>query len=411
MFRPLIAILSCSLLWFALVAGDDAPETRWWKGNTHTHTLWSDGRAAPEWVAKQYVDGGYDFLVLSDHNTLQSGERWFPVSEDGSSRLSPKELDGLIAAFGEEAVQLRTTEAGREMRLLTLPELRQRFEVPGEFLFIQGEEVTSHFRSTGEKPVNYPVHINAVNIEAYIAPRGGESVSDLLNKSLEAIIAHGEESGRPVLAHLNHPNFGWGVTWQDVARMGADRFFEVYNGHRGVRSHGDETHPSTESIWDQALTLRLTALGLGPLFGVATDDAHDYYGGLTSQSGRGWIMVRSANLDGDSIVRAMQAGEFYASSGVTLDDVQKGNDAYRVVIRAQEGVTFVTRFVGTRIIDGTLGSVGEVLAEQEGLSAVYEPKGDELYVRAVVTSSRVHPNPYAKGDREMAWGQPWVRRP
>jgi hypothetical protein len=121
-------------------------------------------------------------------------------------------------------------------------------------------------------------------------------------------------------------------------------------------------------------------------------------------------MVRSASLDGDSIVRAMQAGDFYASSGVTLEDVQMGDGAYRVSIRAQEGVTFVTRFVGTRIIDGTLGSVGEVLAEQEGLSAVYEPKGDELYVRAVVTSSRVHPNPYAKGDREMAWGQPWLRR-
>ena len=138
-------------------------------------------------------------------------------------------------------------------------------------------------------------------------------------------------------------------------------------------------------------------------------DAHDYYGGLTSQPGRGWIMVRSASLDGDSIVRAMRAGEFYASSGVTLDEVQMGDEAYRVSIRAQPGETFVTRFVGTRIVDGTVGPVGEVLAEQEGLSALYEPKGDELYIRAVVTSSRVHPNPYAEGDREMAWGQPWVR--
>jgi len=108
-------------------------------------------------------------------------------------------------------------------------------------------------------------------------------------------------------------------------------------------------------------------------------------------------------------VRAMQAGDFYASSGVTLDDIQADEDSYRIAIRAQPGETFVTRFVGTRIVDGVAGPVGEVLAEQEGLSPVYEPKGDELYVRAVVTSSRVHPNPYATGDREMAWGQPWVR--
>ena len=96
------------------------------------------------------------------------------------------------------------------------------------------------------------------------------------------------------------------------------------------------------------------------------------------------------------------------SSDLTLDDVQIGDEVYRIVIRAQEGVSFVTRFVGTRIVDGSIGPVGETLAEQEGLGAVYRPKGDELYIRAVVTSSRLHPNPYAQGDREMAWAQPWV---
>ena len=34
--------------------------------------------------------------------------------------------------------------------------------------------------------------------------------------------------------------------------------------------------------------------------------------------------------------------------------------------------------------------------------------GDELYVRARVTSSRKHPNPFAEGDMEMAWVQPVV---
>jgi hypothetical protein len=32
-------------------------------------------------------------------------------------------------------------------------------------------------------------------------------------------------------------------------------------------------------------------------------------------------MVRAAKLDADEIVKAMKAGDFYASSGVTLDDV------------------------------------------------------------------------------------------
>jgi hypothetical protein len=50
----------------------------------------------------------------------------------------------------------------------------------------------------------------------------------------------------------------------------------------------------------------------------------------------------------------------------------------------------------------------EVLHRTADNPAVYEFRGDELYVRAKVTSSKLHPNPYAQGDRECAWVQPVV---
>jgi hypothetical protein len=43
---------------------------RWYKGNTHTHTLNSDGDSTPADVATWYREHGYRFLVLSDHNVL-----------------------------------------------------------------------------------------------------------------------------------------------------------------------------------------------------------------------------------------------------------------------------------------------------------------------------------------------------
>lgn len=43
---------------------------RWFKGNTHTHTTMSDGDSSPEEVARWYKSHGYQFLVLSDHNTF-----------------------------------------------------------------------------------------------------------------------------------------------------------------------------------------------------------------------------------------------------------------------------------------------------------------------------------------------------
>ena len=37
------------------------------KGNIHTHSTASDGELEPEEVCRQYRDGGYDFLAITDH--------------------------------------------------------------------------------------------------------------------------------------------------------------------------------------------------------------------------------------------------------------------------------------------------------------------------------------------------------
>jgi hypothetical protein len=55
------------------------PKGAWFKGNTHTHSLWSDGNDFPEMIVDWYQKRGYDFLALSDHNTLSRGEKWMSV--------------------------------------------------------------------------------------------------------------------------------------------------------------------------------------------------------------------------------------------------------------------------------------------------------------------------------------------
>ena len=56
-------------------------QPRWWNGNTHTHTFWSDGQDYPEMVAEWYKKNGYNFLTLSDHNVLSQGQRWVDVNK------------------------------------------------------------------------------------------------------------------------------------------------------------------------------------------------------------------------------------------------------------------------------------------------------------------------------------------
>jgi hypothetical protein len=60
--------------------------------------------------------------------------------------------------------------------------------------------------------------------------------------------------------------------------------------------------------------------------------------------------------------------------------------------------------------------VGKVLATVEGTKATYRLTGEELYVRAVVTSDRPPQNPSFPDQKAQAWTQPvgwegWIGRP
>src|ERR1051325_7432288 len=112
-----------------------APRLRWYKGNTHTHTLNSDGDSSPDDVTKWYRSHGYQFLVLTDHNVLTS-------------------VDALNALHGLDE----------------------------KFLVIRGEEITDRF---GDKPI----HVNGLAPARLVAPQGGTSVVDVVQRDVNAIRA------------------------------------------------------------------------------------------------------------------------------------------------------------------------------------------------------------------------------
>ena len=80
LFLPLL------LLSFAAHAAEPVP--RWWKGNLHTHSLWSDGNDFPEMIAAWYKERGWNFLALSDHNVLSDHELWIKTSRPGAESAS-----------------------------------------------------------------------------------------------------------------------------------------------------------------------------------------------------------------------------------------------------------------------------------------------------------------------------------
>ncbi len=405
---------------FAVLLSATAMAQNWYKGTTHSHSLWSDGDSAPSIVAAWYKDAGYHFAVLSEHHILQEGERFVSIMD--GSRFGTAQVQQVQDRFGEDWPEIITTDRGKQrMRLKTHEALSAELNEDERFLLIPGEEITTLWN---------PPHMNGINLREAVKPvQRGDKIK-IAEGYIQKVAAQSEKHGVPMLVHLNHPNFEAGYTAEQIAEIPSLRFFEIFNAQRAVRSWGrpEMGRPPHERLWDIAMTLRLQRDPDYVLYGLGTDDCHDYqeWGTGHNNPGRGWVMVRAEKLDANTIVEAMQRGDFYASSGVTLRDLRIDDQAITLDINAAPDATYTTRFIGTRKgydpdskpfldadgkeVEGATriysDDIGAVLLETTDNPAVYTYTGDELYVRAEVHSSEVMENPSREDDKQRAWTQP-----
>jgi len=297
---------------------------RWYKGNNHTHTLNSDGDSTPHDVVTWYREHGYHFLFITDHNFLTN-------------------VEGLNALHGADE----------------------------RFIVIKGVEVSDSF---GDKPI----HLNALNPEKLVLPTGGNSVVETIQKNVNAIHASGG------LAQINHPNYRWAITPDDLKQVDHCLLLEIFNGHSWVNNWGGGGHPSTEEMWDEILSTGKL------IYGVADDDAHSFktpWDKSEALPGQGWIMVRAEKLTPESLIDAMKRGDFYASTGVVLEDYTVNAKSITINIKEQGQVRYRIQFIG---------AAGKTLQEAVSFPVTYEFKGDEGYVRAKIIDSNGH----------FAWTQP-----
>jgi len=335
MLRPFLRaaafVVSLVVLWLAASWLEDAhartvasAAPRWYKGNTHTHTLNSDGDSSPDEVARWYREHGYHFLVLTDHNFLTG-------------------VDGLNAVLGADE----------------------------RFLVVRGEEVTDRFETR-------PIHVNGLEVKELVPPQGGSSVLETVQRNVDAIRAAG---GVP---HINHPNFGWAISADELARVRNTRLFEIFNGHPMVNNAGGGGVPGLEQAWDSILTRGVR------LYGIAVDDAHHFkrpWDPEASRPGQGWIHVRAERLSAPALLAAIERGDFYASTGVELRDYEVTPARMTITIRERPFEKYRVQFIGRG---------GRVLAETTSSPASYDISGAEGYVRARVLDS----------NGRVAWTQP-----
>lgn len=293
------------------------------RGNLHTHSKWSDGDRPPEDVYRWYRGHGYAFLALTDHE----------------NRVSPK------------------TFAALERK---------------DFLILAGEEVT--MLAEGK-----PVHVNGLCTKKTIGGGKFKTKQKALLHGVSRVHAQGG------VALVNHPNFDWALTMDDVRVTRGAELLEIWSGHPFVHTEGNAERPSHEAVWN-------TLLDEGwSIAGVAVDDAH-HYGATTkpgvkpARPGKGWVQVFAERLDRALICEGLAKGRLYASSGVTLTRIRVTADKLSVWPE-EEGA--VVTFIG-----GGGKELAKIERGPEG-DATYELRGDERWVRARV----------ALPDGKMAWTQ------
>ena len=410
------------------------------------HSLWSDGSDFPEMIAQCYKDLGYHFVAFTEHDCFQEGDNWFaadPITPESRRVIENNRVQAYINRFGDDWVQRRRRNGVDEVRLKPLPEYRGLIEQDDRFLILNGEEVTlRHCCEDPNEPLIQedrptPLFVNAFNTIRPVNPIVTDmSAAEAMNGMFDALARNHTHEGQPAIASLNHPNWRWNATAEDILATPRLRFFEMFTALNSCNSYGAPPRVSVQRMWDIVLSIRLGQTHDPILYGLAADDSHEYgrmdvappvinEGG--THVGRAWVMVRADVLSPARLIEAMLLGDFYCSTGVSLEEIHVDGRTINLKIGAVPGTTYTTRFIGTRRgfnstsrptldeagnpIDRTTrqysDEIGTVLADVDGVDAQYHLTGDELYVRAEVISDQPHLNPsILPSDVQRAWTQP-----
>jgi hypothetical protein len=336
-----------------------ASAPRFLKGQLHAHSNRSgDSDTPPEEAAAWYAAHGYDFVVFTDHNRITE----IPAPP------------GMLVLPGVELTQnLPTCEPPPEPGFACLLHINALFVEPRA-----GDG--SAARETEERP----------GTPASWGPLASLSRVDLYGRAVDRARALGG------VAQLNHPNFHRGADLKvilSLARRGLS-LVEIANQAADSDNEGDARHPSAEALWDAAL-----AEG-ARVYGTASDDAHHYgdaakvraRGEIAYVGDLGFVMVR-APRSAAGLRAAIEAGDFYSSTGVLLDRLERSEEAINLDVHPTEGDAPLIEVIAD----------GAVVSRARGAALRFDPRGRaKRYLRVRITD--------AKGRR--AWTQPlWPPAP
>jgi len=248
-----------------------------YKANLHMHTTVSDGRMTPEETKEAYKKRGYSVVAYTDHEGLVSHAK---LTDEEFVAITSYEV---ATNNGITPMDFRF-EKTYHMNLYAKDPLKDISPVFNmELLWI--EKVLEHMSKEAQE-VNWP----------------REYTIESMNKLIERV----KEDG--FLVCLCHPN--WSLqNYPDYAGLKGLWGVECYNTCSTIHGYPDTMQPIDD------------LLQMGErVFPVAADDAHGSKDDPNDCFG-GFVMIKAEKLDYDTIMAALEKGDFYASSGPSIEEL------------------------------------------------------------------------------------------
>jgi hypothetical protein len=262
------------------------PKKSYYKANLHSHSRYSDGRASREDIKREYKARGYSAVAFTDHEHT----------------IDPSALTD------EDFIAI----CGCELAVGGGPVVDPESPTPS------GKVV--HMCMYAKDPANHLTPCYSEKQDSYkfedvrhLVVKDGDYTREYSPECINEMIRIAHEKG--FLVSYNHASWSLEDASDYLAYDGFD-FVEVHNTACVVMGH-----PNEEYVYTNMLRAGKR------VYCTAADDNHNACGfdGDRTDSFGGWVMINAEKLGYKELIDALEAGDFYASTGpeiysLTVDD-------------------------------------------------------------------------------------------
>jgi len=306
-----------------------------YKANLHTHSTISDGKLTPKEVKEGYKALGYQILCLTDHNAIVNHSH---MNEPDFLMLTGAEIN--INAPDMNRVSGKTYH----MNLIAKKPDNLWYPAKTKRRFTLAEEIENQIQYD-----NMPLEYDP--------------------EAVNAIIAKANEKG--FLVMYNHPTWSC-QTYSDYAPLKGLWGMELRNTECCMIGHNE----NNARVYKELLNCGNRIYPLG------TDDMHS-----PRALGKSWIMVGAKDLNYDSVIEALEKGDFYMSCGPEITDVYMEGNMLKVTCSDAQRINLESHGRMAKVVIADDAPLQEAEFDLETFFSQVDPDDPNVYVYVTVTAS------------------------